>query len=330
MPYYDNEDTTLKYWKEYSPFAITKDANAYLSVHAKDENPFLMFISISTPHFPHYSAPQKYKDMYPTESLKINPNVPKDLEKKTRKELQGYYAHCTATDEAIATVLAKIKALNLSDNTIIVFSADHGEMMGAHGEIPFTKQLAWDESTRVPFLISYPGIKEHKGAVVNAPINTPDILPSLLGLADIKIPSSIEGEDISQLIKNPDPNVDRVALIMGVSPFANSYKDPSYRAIRTKQYSYSRSPKGASQLFDNVKDPYQMDNLLDKPEFETVQKDLEAKLQKALKDVGDDFKPKAHYLKKWNYTLDKNRKSIDYWSWTKGKGVIQSPKAISN
>ncbi|WP_298495902.1 sulfatase [uncultured Algibacter sp.] len=330
MPYYDNEDTNIKYWDEYSPFAITKDANKYLSEHVNDENPFLMFISISTPHFPHYSAPQKYKDMYPTEGLKINANVPKNLEEKTRKELQGYYAHCTATDEAIGSVLAKIKALNLLENTIIVFSADHGEMMGGHGEVPFTKQLAWDESTRVPFLISYPGIHQNKGAVVNAPINTPDILPSLLGLTNSKVPNSIEGEDISQLIKNPDPNADRVALIMGVSPFSSSYKDPSYRAIRTKQYSYTRSPQGATQLFDNVKDPYQMNNLLDKPEFETLQKDLDAKLQKALKDVGDDFKPKEFYLKKWNYVLDKNRKAIDYWSWEKGNGVVQSPKAVSN
>ena len=326
MPYYDNEDTNIKYWDEYSPFAITKDANKYLSEHVNDENPFLMFISISTPHFPHYSAPQKYKDMYPTEGLKINANVPKNLEEKTRKELQGYYAHCTATDEAIGSVLAKIKALNLSENTIIVFSADHGEMMGGHGEVPFTKQLAWDESTRVPFLISYPGIHQNKGAVVNAPINTPDILPSLLGLADIGIPKTIEGEDLSSLIRNPDPKADRAALVMGVAPFGANFNDAPYRAIRTKQYTYVRTPEGASVLFDNLSDPYQMNNLLNKPEVRELQQDLDVKLNAALQGIGDDFKTRDYYLKKWGYTFDRKKNAIDYWSFKEGKGVVQSPK----
>ncbi|PQJ72666.1 sulfatase family protein [Polaribacter butkevichii] len=328
MPYYDNEDTNIKYWKEYSPFAITKDANQYLTNHAKDEKPFLMMISIATPHYPHQTAPKKYKEMYPPEALTINPNVPESLEQRTRKELQGYYAHATATDEAIGNVLAKLKELNLVDNTIIVFSADHGEMMGAHGVKPFVKQLAWDEAVRVPFLISYPSIGENKGAVVNAPLTTPDILPSLLGLSNLKIPESIEGENIATLIKNPDPNADRAALVMGVAPFGANFKDPPYRGIRTKQYTYARTPEGASKLFDNVNDPYQMNNLLDKPEFTELQKSLDDKLNIALNNIGDEFKTRAYYLKKWNYTFDEKRRAVDWWSFDEGKGVVQSPKAI--
>jgi len=329
MPYYDNENTTLKYWKKYSPFAITEDANNYLEKHAKDENPFLAVISIATPHYPHGSAPKKYKDMYPTESLTLNPNISENFKERARKELQGYYAHATATDKAIGSIINKIKELGLLENTIIVFSADHGEMMGAHGVKPFVKQLAWDESIRVPFLIRYPNIKGNKGKVVNAPLTTPDILPSLLGLTNSDIPNEIEGENLAELIQNPDPNVDRAALVMNVAPFGANYKDEPYRGIRTKQYTYAVIPKGPSMFYDNIKDPYQQNNLLGKPEFAAIQKDLDIKLQKQLQKIGDEVKPRAYYMKKWGYKFDDSRRAINWWDWKDGKGKVQSPKSLN-
>ncbi len=330
MPYYDNENTTLKHWKKYSPFAITEDAIAYLEQHAKDDNPFLAVISIATPHYPHGTAPKKYKAMYPPESLTLNPNISDKFKERARKELQGYYAHATATDQAIGNVIDKIKALGLLENTIIVFSADHGEMMGAHGVKPFVKQLAWDEAIRVPFLIRYPNINDNKGKVVNAPITTPDILPSLLALTNIEIPKDIEGENVSELIKNPDPDADRAALVMNVAPFGANYKDQPYRGIRTKQYTYAITPKGPSMFYDNVKDPYQQNNLLGKPELADVQKDLDTKLKQQLAKIGDEVRPRDYYMDKWGYKFSMDRRAIDWWSFDKGAGVVQSPKPIIN
>ncbi|WP_405290919.1 sulfatase [Algibacter sp. Ld11] len=330
MPYYDNDNQDMKIWGEYSPFAISKDANNYLAKHAKDQKPFLAVISIATPHYPHHSAPKKFKDMYPPETLTLNPNVTKAQEARSRKELQGYYAHATATDQAIGLVFNKIKELGLDKNTIIVFSADHGEMMGAHGVKAFIKQLAWDESIRVPFLISYPSIGNHKGSTVNAPITTPDILPSLLSLSQINIPETIEGEDLSNLIKNPDPNVDRAALVMNVAPFGANYNDAPYRAIRTKQYTYAITPDGPSMFYDNIKDPFQQDNLLGKQELASIQQDLDTKLHTKLKKIGDQIRPRDYYLKKWNYKLSMDKKAIDWWSFDKGEGQVQSPKPVIN
>lgn len=325
MGYYDNNDTVLKYWPAYSPFAITKDANHYLTDNAADEQPFFLLISLGTPHYPHDSAPKKYKDMYPPESLKLAPNITKELEERVRKELQGYYAHATATDEAIGTVLNKLKELKLMENTIVVFSSDHGEMMGAHGVKPFVKQLAWDESLRVPFLIRYPNIGTSQGSVVNAPINTPDILPSLLGLTEIEIPDGIEGDNLTDLIKNPDPDFDRVALAMNIAPFGANFKDPAYRAVKTKQYTYIKTTNGASNLYDNISDPFQMNNLVNQAAFAEVQNELDSKLVDALLKIGDEFEDRDYYLKKWNYTLDEKKNAIDYWSFDQGKGVMQTP-----
>lgn len=325
MPYYENSSAEMKYWNEYSPFAISKEAQNYITQQSESKSPFLLFVSIATPHFPHATAPKEYKDLYPESEIQIPPNVPEELHQKVREELNGYYAHCTATDRAIGELIKKIKELDLMKNTVVVFSSDHGEMMGAHGGRPFSKQVAWDESIRVPFLIRYPFIGDKKGAVVNAPLTTPDILPSLLGLANIKIPKSIEGEDLSSLMESPDSEMDRAALVMNICPFGNEYPHKEYRGIRTKQYTYICSPEGATMMFDNFKDPYQMDNLVDKNEYVALQKSLDKKLDKALRKIGDkDFQAREYYLEKWNLKLN-NRRVVDYNAFRRGTGVVQTP-----
>ena len=327
MAYYENNDPQMKYWEGFSPFSIAEDANNYMDEHSKDDNPFLLFVSIATPHFPHNNAPQEYKDLYPESGLTLAPNVPEEWESAARKELQGYYAQCTVSDEAIGSILNKIKELGIWENTIIVYTADHGEMMGAHGVRPFAKQLAWDESIKVPFLISYPAIGENKGSVINAPINTPDILPSLLGLTEIEIPTTIEGENLSTLIKSPDPKKDRTALVMSVCPIAEEYIYQEYRAIRTKQYTYVRTPENTTMLFDNTEDPFQMNNLIGNSDFEALHLELDAKLKKALQGIGDNnFKQRDYYLKKWNLKLSDRNHAIDYFGFEEDKGVVQTPR----
>jgi len=326
MPYYENDDPVKKYREGYSPFAESKDARDYLEMHSKDKNPFLLFVSFATPHFPHQSAPQEYKDLYPFSKLILNPNVPDSLKGMVLGELQGYYAHCTATDHAIGELINKIKLLGLSENTIVVFTSDHGEMMGAHGSLPYRKQLAWDESTHVPFLIRLPGIEKNRGSNLNVPLTTPDILPSLLGLSGIKIPKSIEGSDLSAVVKTNDPNMDRAALFMNVCPFDVNYPDKEYRAIRTKQYTYARTPDGPFMLFNNKTDPYQLNNMVNKPEFADLQKDLDNQLNKQLVDINDaGFKTRDFYLRKWGFELTDDH-IIEYRSIPGQTNRVYSPK----
>ena len=298
----------------------------YITDQAESNSPFLLFVSIATPHFPHHSAPEEYKALYPESDIQIAPNVPENLHINVRKELNGYYAHCTATDKAIGDLIAKIKELDLMKKTIVVFTSDHGEMMGAHGCRPFAKQFAWNESVRIPFLIKYPDMG-NKPVTVNTPITTPDILPTLLGLANIKIPDSIEGEDLSGVMISSGKEIDRAALFMNVCPFTQEYTVDEYRGIITDQYSYVCTPEGASMLYDIRKDPYQMYNLLGKDGFESIQQALDGKLRAALNKIGDeDFRNRNYYLKKWNLVLNsKDNTYVDYGGFLKGTGVIQSP-----
>ncbi len=325
MLYYENEDPEKKMWEGYSPFAISKDAASYMKDHADDQQPFLLFVSIATPHFPHHSAPEEYMEMYPPSEIRLRSNVPEELREKVLPEIQGYYAHCTATDGAIGAMIDQMRSLGLLENTILVFTSDHGEMMGSHGRLPYRKQLAWDESLHVPFLIRLPHGEAHQGVRIKAPITTPDILPSLLSLCGIEIPITIEGDDLSQLMREPDPEADRAALVMNVSPFDVNWEDPEYRGIRTARYTYAVAPEGPIMLFDDRSDPYQMDNLAGNPDYADIKADLERQLRRELSEIGEEnFQPKDFYIEKWGFEIEDN--NINYWSFYEGEGKVQSPK----
>jgi arylsulfatase A-like enzyme len=301
--YYTGNSSEKKYWEGYDAFAQTKDAQQYIRDHAKGEKPFLLVVSYGTPHFPHHTAPKEYMDMYPPEKLKLPPNVSEEKKTAALKELPGYYGHCTALDKCVGDIVQIIQEAGIAANTILVFTSDHGDMMGAQNVRPCQKQVPWDESIRVPFLLRYPAIHGKSGKVIKTPVNTPDILPTLLALSGITIPKTIEGEDLSGLIRGGDEQPGRAALIMSVSPFIKEIGE--YRGIRTSRYTYVRALEGPWLLYDNQVDPYQMNNLVGKSDSTELQKQLDEKLQAELKKIGDDFRPRQYYLDKWGYKVVK-------------------------
>lgn len=300
--YYDNADSTMRFWEGYSTYAIAAEARNYMKEHAGDKEPFCLFVSIATPHFPHHTAPAEYMEMYTPEKLKLRPNVPEEMTEEALKELQGYYAHCTATDKAIGGIIEEARSLGIYDRSVIVFTSDHGEMMGSHSIRPWMKHSAYAESASIPFLISYPGIGENAGKTAEAALTTPDILPSILSLCDIDIPGTIEGYDLSGIFKAPGRDPDRAALYMNVAPFGAMHWIDEYRAVRTSAYTYVKIPEGASMLFDNKQDPFQMNNLVNDPAYAEVQAKLDDALMKELARIGETaVMPREHYLKKFGY-----------------------------
>ena len=266
--YYTGTSNVKQYWQGYDAFAQTKDAQQYIRDHASGKQPFVLMVSYGPPHFPVDTAPKDLQALYPPDKIKLEPNVTPEFQQKAKKELQGYYAHCTALDRCIGDVLKTLEEAGIAQNTVVVFTADHGEMMGSHGIAPTTKQVAWSEAANVPFLLRYPMLQGGKGRTVATPLTTPDIFPTLLGLAGVKVPSTVEGEDLSPLLRDGREE-DRAALYMGVSPFAHARSmdtNKEYRAIRTDRYTYVRHLEGPWLLFDDVKDPNQLDNLVAKPE----------------------------------------------------------------
>ena len=300
--YYEGDDPQKKQWEGYGPYAETNDAISYIEKNADGTQPFLLVLAYGAPHFPHHSAPAETQKLFSPEDIVLRGNVTDEQAESARNEAAGYYAHIAALDSSIGKLQTAIDKAGISDNTILVFTSDHGEMMGSHGWRPKQKQVAWAESVKVPFLLKYPARYGNKNIAVDAPINTPDILPTLLAMADLPIANSIEGEDMTHAIGDSDAARDKAALVMNVSPFAGDFDE--YRGIYTSRYAYVKTLSGPSMLFDLENDPLQLNNLVNRVEHEELQGTLDLALQRELEKVGDEFMPRQYYIDKWNYKLN--------------------------
>lgn len=313
--YYADENIKLK-WGGYDSIAQTHEAQRYIIENA-DGNPFALFLSWGPPHAPYHTAPEEYRDLFKEEEIKLRPNVPKHLEYEARRDLAGYYAHIAALDTCIGEILLALKNYQLEKNTILVFTSDHGDML--YSQSHQKKQRPWDESIKVPFLLRYPAVHGMSGRIVDMSINTPDIMPTLLGLSDIKIPDTVEGTDFSGVIRGTErPNNDAV-LISCPSPFGQFIRSRGgreYRGLRTHRYTYVRTLNGPWLLYDNKKDPYQLNNLCKNPKYAELQKRMEKLLSQKLKETNDEFLPGQDYIKKWDYKVDETG-TIPYFNYSK-------------
>ncbi|WP_025761373.1 sulfatase family protein [Dyadobacter tibetensis] len=302
--YAGSSDKKLK-WEGYDVIAQTQDACSYISTQAKKRQPFVLFISLGAPHDPYQTAPDRFKAMFENKDLEINPNVSPAHREKVIRDLKGYYAHMAAIDESVGVLLKKIDESGIAENTIFVFTSDHGDLLGAHGY--WNKQQPYAESIKVPFLLRYPKAFGAEGKTSEILLNSPDIMPTLLGLTGIDIPSSVEGVDFSEVLKGKKKDKKDYTLISCVQPFgqwARRQGGKEYRGIFTGQYTYTRDLNGPWLLFDNDQDPFQLNNLIGKPEYASLQADLEKRLSQELLERGDKFLPGMEYIKKWNYTVD--------------------------
>jgi len=301
--YYADENVKLK-WEGYDAIAQTREAQRYLRRHAKGQ-PFAMFLSWGPPHAPYQTAPEKYRARYKPEDIVLRPNVPEKDKAQARKALAGYYAHIAALDDCIAELCKTLDETGLAQNTIVVFTSDHGDMLWSHGGQK--KQQPWDESIRVPFLLRYPARLGAEGCVIDTPINTPDIMPTLLGLCDIEIPDSVEGTDFSDMLLGKTDPKDRAALISCPAPFGQWQRKRGgreYRGVRTARYTYTRDLNGPWLLYDNIKDPYQLNNLCNQPEYAAIQQELDKALKEKLAQTCDDFHPASKYIARWGYKVN--------------------------
>jgi arylsulfatase A-like enzyme len=322
--YYTGDSNKKQIWKGYDVIAQTNDVINYVKKASTEPNPFLLFISIGSPHDPYQTAPEKYRKMYENKELIINKNVPENLRNQTKKNLAGYYAHISAIDDCVGQMWQALKDLKIDDNTIIVFSSDHGDLMGAHGS--WNKQQPYSESIKVPFLIHYPAGLGKKGKTSDALLNTPDILPTLLGISKLPIPNTVEGHDFSAVLHGKEKDNISQTLISCVQPFGQWSRQKGgkeYRGIFTDRYTYARDLAGPWLLFDNKNDPYQMNNLLGNIKYSSIQAKLEHDLKVELLKRNDEFRPGMEYVKKWNYLVDETE-TVPYIKFNyEGKPILE-------
>ena len=303
--YYGDESAKLK-WDGYDAEAQTRDAQEYIKKRNKDK-PFLLVLSWGPPHNPYETAPQRFRDLYNPDSIKLRPNVPPELAEKSKKELAGYYSHISALDWLLGEMMKTIDDEGLREDTLLVFTSDHGDMIGSQGHM--RKQRPWDESILTPFLLRFPALLGEKARNLKTPINTPDIMPTLLDLCGLPVPSTVEGQSYKKFITGEKPDEDIPVLIQCTHPFGEFIRrnnGKEYRGIRTMRYTYTRDLTGPWLLYDNKEDPYQMKNLAGNPEYRDLTEKLDRELQKILDRLGDKFLRGEEYMEKFGYPMDQN------------------------
>lgn len=304
--YYADGPEKLK-WEGYDAIAQTRDAQRYLQERSKSGKPFLLWLAWGPPHNPYETAPPKYRAMYSPEQIKLHPNVAVSNQATARKELAGYYAHCTALDDSFADLLRTLHETGLATNTIVVFTSDHGDMLWSHNQQ--RKQRPWEESARVPMLFRLPaslGIRPQRNP---ATINTEDVMPTLLRLCGLPVPATVEGLDFSSAMRNGIDPSDGATIVRCISPFGEFTRrrgGREYRALRSARYTYVRDLNGPWLLYDNESDPYQLNNLAGRLEHARLQASLDDLLRRKLAAQRDEFRPGPEYVKRWGYEVDQD------------------------
>ena len=295
--YYEGNDPAARYWDGYDAIAQTRDACDFIRARAGRNNPYFLMLSLGPPHDPYGTAPEQYQSLYRGREIKLRPNVPQSNAAEAVKSLRGYYAHMAALDDCIARLREAVDAGGQAGDTLFVFTSDHGDMLQSQGL--HHKQQPWDESLRVPFLVRYPRLLGRRRRRSSTPIDAPDIMPTLLGLAGLPVPESVQGRNFAPLIAGREKDQPDAAALLNLPVSFSVVRRQGfaeYRGLRTPRYTYVRSIHGPWLLYDNHSDPYQMRNLV--AAQPALRSRMDRQLDALLKKAGDDFLPGASYAER--------------------------------
>lgn len=259
--------------------------------HRDPDRPFSLIISHNPPHMPFDQVPPQYVEMYgdqTSEDLLIRPNVrfEGDGDRVARIHGKNYFAAVTGVDDQFGRLLRCLKEEGLEEDTIVIFTSDHGEMMGSHGR--YGKTVCHDESFLVPFIIRWPG--HITPGTDDLLLGTPDLMPTLLSLmgAGDRMPGDVEGTDLSGAFLGHEIERPTSVLYLDVHP---DRPEGGARGVRTHRYTFvierERGHDDHCILYDNQEDPYQLRNVAD--ERSEVVRALTQELHRWLERTGDPW-----------------------------------------
>ncbi len=280
--YYWTQDGRKVHFKQWEVAGQTEQALAFLD-ECTAEQPFCLFVSWHAPHnhgggdrarYKGFDAPEQFKALYDQDSIIPRGHLPNTPE--NRRMTLGYYALCSDVDHHLGRLLAKLKEKGFDDNTLVVFTSDHGENFGAHAA-QCHKANPQDVAVRVPLVMRLPGVLP-AGHVSQLLIGTLDLPPTLMGLMGRAIPENWQGQNLARAIldKNDDAVESQPLFIF----------KPSWRGVYTRRHTFAlenieRTPDlqrrlgsdlgrqytpNHNVLYDRLNDPLQLNNLINSTE----------------------------------------------------------------
>ena len=283
---------------EFTDYQIASDAMTTLD--AFKDKPFFLAVGFIRPHTP-YVAPKSFFDgvekakltlppfyreggenleRMPPSALRPNNNVFRYADpnmNEARDAMQAYLAATSFVDSQVGRVLAKLKELNLDNNTIILLTGDHGYQLGEHGL--WAKQTLFEGATHVPLIVAAPGVKP---GVCKGLVEQVDIYPTLAGLAGLTPPSTVQGRTLQPLLQDPSGKGREVVFSTMLAP-----KGIIGHSVRTDRFRYIEWDEGRAgqQLYDYQSDPDELDNLAARPKQAERIARMKARLAAHLKAV---------------------------------------------
>lgn len=276
----------------------TADSAIWFLDQAKKDKPFALCVHFREPHTPYVPMPEDdmapFKDLDPT--IPNYPNLKTDMVKRWTKE---YYACVHAIDRSVARILAKLHEMEMDENTIVIFTSDHGYNIGHHGihtkgngswcttTEKGVRPNMWDTSLHIPLIVKWPGVVK-PGVKIEDWATNQDMFPTMLAMAGAELPKEWKGEglDLTKTLKGEAGP--KREVLFGQYDISNTAKQ-RMRMVRTKDWKLVRHYDALDQdeLFDLKADPGELKNLYKEESKKAVRDELQAKLEGWMKSVGD-------------------------------------------
>jgi arylsulfatase A-like enzyme len=287
---FQDDPDSPKITHEWEVDSHTRKAIEYLTQHRPPDRPFACFVSINVPHpgwehdrkgrvvRPNVNvAPARWEEPYHQLTSTGRPNFIGDAE----TFVDGYYGAVSSVDDCFGQLLQTLKDIGEYENTVIVYTSDHGDLVGSHGY--HAKSVWYEESIGVPLMIGYPGVIA--ASEQDILFSNVHLMPTLLGLMGLPVPGDIDGRDFSPLLRGEtvaEPEEEPIAMLPSINRLSdNDYSQieiiplkpgtsPSWwgewRGVRTPRYTYAvqfHQGQVRRYLYDNQADPYQMNPIAD-------------------------------------------------------------------
>jgi len=268
------------------------------------DKPWVLFVSFVAPHFPLTAPPEHYYRYWnrelPMPKLYARDERPRhpyladyarnfnyddyfESPQDVKRALSGYFGLVSLLDEHIGKVLGALEEAGLADETVVMYTSDHGDNLGARGL--WGKSTLYEEAAGVPFILTGPGIPA--GRRIDTPVSHVDAFPTILEIAGVPVPAGYPGVSLVAIAKGAKPERTVLSEYHGMGSSTGAF------AVRVGKWKYVHYVKYAPQLFDLERDPDEIHDLAGDPAYSDVIEECRAKLYAICDPVEVDRRARA-------------------------------------
>lgn len=290
--------------EQYNDAWIADLALNYMRERPKDV-PFFISCGFNGPH-PPFMIPEPWYSMYDPETIpepaNFHPGKGEPACKGNsfyrqlwkdhgedwaawKKSMAVYYGFVSYIDHQIGRLIAELEEQGALDDTLIIYTSDHGEMLGSHGL--WHKMQAYEESLRVPLLFSAPWLPQGRHSQAGASLL--DIPSTILSQSGYPVPDVYEGEDLSPALADPEAEAPVRYLFSEQKPLGRFHKESDWRMITDNRYKLIWNRDDIFELYDLQSDPSELVNLAGEEEILPIEAELKRRLETWMENTGDDL-----------------------------------------